>query len=236
MTLFQFEATQEDADSLCELVDNWLRKDIALQHATFAVAVAKMDRQITFHETLERSLMKTRLHQMRAPNVSIGQGIKRTARSAETDQANGGEGRGNGQSGHHYSPSGFCDFDQKRPRAVNLRRKATSLAPPTQRRRTRTMPVRPRMSGEHMAAQPKSASTRWSLMKRTILILRQPGTSRKLASESSVTVRIAAPTMPSTTSERSSTSTATNSAGSFANLAPMRTASPTRSCGRCDAT
>lgn len=105
ITLFSFQATQPEANALRDAVADWLRTGAgseetqpALRHATFAVAVAPVGSD--FARANEESLMQVRLSQMRAPNVSFGP----LESGARPDV-----------------PTGFCDIDHKRSRAVNLK-------------------------------------------------------------------------------------------------------------------
>ena len=108
ITVFRFQAEPEQAERLRCDVDGWLRHHDWLRHATFAVSVAELGHEAgAFSQALEQSSMQTRLLQMRAPNISIGQ--------IQT-------------SNDHYDPLGFCDVDHKRARSVNLKTQRTDIS------------------------------------------------------------------------------------------------------------
>ncbi len=108
ITLLSFQAAEEDAEQLRRAVADWLRTGSGspaahpgLRHATFAVELAPMDAE--FSESVQQSLMRVRLAQMRSPNVHFGP----LGSSVQPDV-----------------PAGFCDIDHKRSRTVNLKQQA----------------------------------------------------------------------------------------------------------------
>lgn len=106
ITLLSFQATEKDAEQLRGAVADWLRTGSGsraahpgLHHATFAVELVPMEAD--FSQSVQQSLMRVRLWQMRAPNVHFGPLEAGSRRDVPTD---------------------FCDIDHKRSRAVDLKK------------------------------------------------------------------------------------------------------------------
>jgi hypothetical protein len=122
IVIYRFRATEDQAETLRDQIDRWLRKHLWLGHATYAVEFEQFNGDADFLKAMERLLFKLRRRQMRAPNLSLGPLYDRDKFREWVIPSPSGNSSGSTKNEASPAKLHFCDIDGKRPGLVDLKK------------------------------------------------------------------------------------------------------------------